>query len=130
MRSTSDWLLLITFAAIFYVALPALLVWGWVRWGKQSKSSSLSSILSLIGFLLATFSALLAISSGLYAHAIGGFPYYDPLLLKIYRWAALLSLGGIVFGACGAWRPNPLRWHAPVCAIGMFVFWFVMATGE
>ena len=55
-------------------------------------------ILSLIGFVLATASGLLALSSVVYAHVIGGFPYYDPRLLRIYAWGGVLSLSGIVFG--------------------------------
>jgi hypothetical protein len=50
---------------------------------------TLFSVLSLIGFTLASASGLLAVSSVLYAHAIGGFPFYDPRLLRIYRWGDL-----------------------------------------
>jgi hypothetical protein len=77
-----------------------------------------------------TASGLLATSSVLYAHAIGGFPFYDPLLLRIYRWGALLSLSGTVFAFIGVWRPGPLRWHAPACAVGTLLFWFAAAMGE
>jgi len=70
------------------------------------------------------------VSAMLYARAVGGFPFYDPLLLRIYRWGALLSLSGIVFAVIGVWRPSPLRWHAPACAIGTLLFWFAAAMGE
>jgi len=60
-----------------YVALPVLIIWGWVRWRKRTQPRSWPSILSLIGFALATASGLLAASSVSYAHAIGGFPFYD-----------------------------------------------------
>jgi hypothetical protein len=58
------------------------------------------------------------------------FPYYDPLLLRVFRIGVLISLGGIVFGISGVWRPSPLRWHAPVCAVGMLTFWILAASGE
>jgi hypothetical protein len=116
-------------AVAFYLVLPALLVWGWVRWGKRSHLRNVSSILSLIGFILASLSALLAVSAMLYARVIGGFPFYDPLLLTIYRVGGLLSIGGFIFGFSGAWRSNSLRWLAPACSLGMFLFWFAMATG-
>lgn len=45
-----------------------------------------------------TASGLLAVSSLVWAHAIGGFPYYDPRLLRMYRWGGLLSLSSLVFG--------------------------------
>ena len=54
-------------------------------------------------------------------YAVGGVPFYDPLLLRIYRWGALLSLAGTAFALIGVWRPGPLRWHAPACAAwGLF----------
>jgi len=122
--------LLVLFVAGIYLVLPAAMVWGWVRWLKRTQPRSWPSILSLIGFALGTASGLLAISSVLYAHAIGGFPFYDPLLLRIYRWGALLSLSGTVFALIGVWRPGPLRWHAPTCAVGTLLFWFAAAMGE
>jgi len=84
----------------------------------------------VIGFTLATLSGVLAISSVVYAHAIGGFPFYDPLLMKIYGLGAVLSLAGILFSLSGIWRPSVLRWHAPVCSVGTLLFWFFSAMGE
>ena len=130
MRGAAQSLLLVLFVAAIYIALPASMIWGWVRWLKRTQPPTWPSILSLIGFALATASGLLATASVLYAHAIGGFPFYDPLLLRIYRWGALLSLSGTLFGLIGVWRPGPLRWHAPVCAVGTLVFWFAAAMGE
>ena len=130
MSKIAESIVVVLFFTGVYIALPAAMIWGWVRWARRTQAQTRSSILSLIGFGLATASALLAISSLLYSHAIGGFPFYDPLLLRIYRWGGLLSLTGIIFGICGAWQPSSLRWHAPGCAIGMFVFWSAMAMGE
>jgi hypothetical protein len=112
-----------------YIAMPVVIVWGWMLWKKRTQPRTLLSTLSFIGFTLATMSGLLAIFTILYAIAVG-FPFYDPLLLKIFRWGLLLSLAGFVVSICGVWRPNPLRWHAPASAAGMFLFWFVMALGE
>lgn len=122
--------LLVLFALGVYVGLPALMVWGWVRWFRRRQLRTLPAILSLIGFTLATASGLLGVSSVLYAHTIGGFPFYDPRLLRIYRWGGLLSLSGIVFGVAGVWRPGPVRWLAPVCSLGTALFWFASAMGE
>jgi hypothetical protein len=121
---------IVLFKIGFYVGLPALLIWGWIRWFRRTQPRTLPSILSLIGLALATASAMLAVSSVLYAHTIGGFPYYDPRLLRIYRWGGLLSLSGIVFGIGGVWRPGPVRWLAPVCSLGTALFWFASAMGE
>lgn len=120
----------VLFAVGVYVGLPVLIIWGWMRWFKRTQPRTLPSILSLIGFTLATASGVLAVSSVLYAHAIGGFPFYDSRLLRIYRWGGLLSLSGIVFGIAGLWRPGPVRWLAPVCSVGTLLFWFASAMGE
>jgi hypothetical protein len=113
-----------------YLAVPLGTVWGWTRWSIRSYPRTSWSMLSLIGFIFATASVVLAISSLIYAHAIGGFPFYDPLLLRIYRTGTLFSLLGILFSLIGVWGPNPLRWHAGFCSTGTLLFWFFSATGE
>jgi hypothetical protein len=130
MHRVAELTVLVLFAIGIYLAVPAAMILGWVRWIRRRQPLTLSSILSLIGFTLASASGLLSISSVLYAQTIGGFPYYDPSLLRIYRWGVLLSLAAIVFAISGAWRPGPLRWYAPTCAAGMLVFWFMSASGE
>jgi hypothetical protein len=113
-----------------YVVAPIMLIWGWARWLGRPKQRSIPSILSLIGFVFATASGLVAVASAAYAQVIHGFALYDPLLLRMFRTGSLLSLAGILFGIGGAMRPNSLRWHAPVSAAGMLALWFVAALGE
>jgi hypothetical protein len=122
----------VTFAIPFvvgYLAAPVLLIWGWLRWLKQPMLRTAPSILSLVGFVLATVSGLLAVSTIAYAQ-IHYFPFYDPMLLRIFRWGALLSASGLVFGLAGVWRPSPLRWHAAAYGFAMLTFWIVAASGE
>jgi len=121
---------LVVVYVVCVVATPVLLVAGWLRWAKLRQRASLLSVFSVIGFTLATLSVLLYVSSILYAHAIGGFPYYDPLLMRIYRWGGRLSLSGLAFGIAGCWRPNPLRWYAPLASVAVFLFWCLAAMGE
>ncbi len=128
MSKSSDVILAILFG-VAYLVPPILLVWGWLRWTVRPRLWNTSSVLSVIGFALATLSALLAISTIAYAQ-VHHFPYYDPLLLRIFRSGALLSLGGFVFGVGGVWRPSPLRWHAAASALAMLWFWIVVASGE
>ncbi len=115
--------------ALGYLASPIALIWGWIRWINLPRLRTIPSMLSFAGFILATASALLAVSSIVYAQ-IHHFPYYDPLLLRIFRWGFLLSFLGIVFGVSGVWRSSPLRWHAPVSGLGMLAFWTMAAEGE
>jgi uncharacterized BrkB/YihY/UPF0761 family membrane protein len=113
-----------------WAVAPTMLVWGWARWSVRPKTSIISSIASFASLALASLSALLAISSMVVAKVIGGFPFYDPTLLRIYRWGALISLAALATGLCGVWRPNSLRWHAPLSGLGMLAFWVMMAEGE
>jgi hypothetical protein len=128
MSSSSQALIAILFV-LAYLLAPVTLVWGWFRWLKRLKCRTLSSILSFIGLILATASVLLAISTAAYAR-VHPFDFYDPLLLRIYGWGLLLSLSGLLFGFGGAWRGNPLRWHAPLCALGTLGFWILQAALE
>jgi hypothetical protein len=114
----------------FYAGLPALMIWGWVRFSRRPRVQGLLPILSVLSLALATASTALAIGSVLYAHAIGGFPYYDPLLLRIYRWGALLSITALLFAMGGAWRRNPIRWHSLASSVVVLLFWFAAAEGE
>lgn len=115
---------------IVIAAVPFITIWGWWRWAKRRQPRTFASDLSLIGFGLATLSALLALFTWVAAGVRGGFPYYDSLLLTIYRVGLLLAVGGVVFGFSGLWRPGPLRWHAPVCSVAMIVFWLLAAISE
>ena len=101
MNKAVESILVVVAALGFYAGLPALMIWGWARWFRRTQPRTLPPILSLIGFTFATASGLLGVSSVLYAHARGGFPYYDPLLMRIYGWGGMLSLSGIVFGVGG-----------------------------
>jgi hypothetical protein len=113
-----------------YVLSPTILIWGWVRWTRLPKQRTVTSALSLLAFVLATLSALVAVSGLIYSLAIGGFPYYDPRLMKIMAVGGLLSVGGLTFSLAGIWRSSSLRWHAPVSAIATLAFWLAAAAGE
>jgi hypothetical protein len=65
-----------------------------------------------------------------YSKAIGGFPFYDPRLMRIYFYGSVLSLAGIALGLVGAFFRNPVRWQAPLAALGTFLFWIGCAAGE
>jgi len=121
---------LLLLALAVYIGLPVVLISGWVRWVRRSHPRGLLPILALISFTFGTASAALAICSVSYALVIRAFPYYDPLLLKIYACGAVLSLLAVVFSCIGAWRPSSLRWHSLILSCGMLVLWFAWASGE
>jgi len=121
-------LLEMLFVSVMFL-VPALTIWGWVRWTRSTATQTFSSTASSIAFCFSTASVALAVFTWLLAMA-KGFVHYDPLLMTIYAIGLLLSVAGILFGILGVWRPNPLRWHAPLCALGMLIFWFIAAEGE
>lgn len=113
-----------------YLLAPTMLIWGWFRWGKFREEYGRPFFFSLVGFILSTASALLALSTIVYAIAIHRFAYYDPVLLRIFRWGLLLSVSGLLLGLTGVAKANALRWHAPVAGLAMTAFWFVAASSE
>lgn len=122
---------LVVIVALFYVAPPILVIWGWSRWVKRSRPQPWQSIVSAVSLSLTTTTLFLALVTLAYAEAVGGFPYGgDPTLLGIYRAAFLLAISAIITSLIGMVRPGPLQALAPVCATGAFVFWLIQAAGE
>jgi len=127
--STSVQILIWALMLLGYVVAPISLAWGWTLWAVQPKLKTVTSILSLTGFVFATASAMLAVATAAYAQ-VHRFAYYDPLLLRTFRWGTLLSLAGAFFAISGLWRKSSLRWHAPVSALATLAFWIMAAAGE
>lgn len=120
----------VVLAVLGWIVGPVTLIWGWIRWARQPKSWTITSILSLLGFSLASASALVAVASIIYANSIRAFAFYDPLLMKILGVGTLLALEGIVIGMGGVWRPSALRWHSLISAFEMLAFWLGVAMAE
>jgi hypothetical protein len=100
---------LLLFLGVFYLALPSVIVWGWVRWVRRTRPRGVSPKLWLIGFILATASVLVAASSIVYAQATSGFAFYDPRLMRIFRLGGRLSISGTLFASIGVWLRSSLR---------------------
>lgn len=127
MLAATLWLI----AVAITLSIPALLLWGWLRWSQEKSSPrTRSSTCSLTGFSLATASATLAIATHLYARFVHSFPFEDPTLMKIYAVGCLFSIVGIALGVAGSGRPNAVRWLAPVCAFGTLVFWLLAMSSD
>src|ERR1700722_1023945 len=99
-----------------YAVIPLIVVLGVARYLDRPKTSVFHSILLLLSLAFATASVVLAVSSAMYAKATGGFPYYDPLLLSIFRWGFVLASGAIIFPFSTLRRPSALRWFALACS--------------
>lgn len=99
---------------------------------ERRETSARARTLSWLGFGCAVVSGLFAILGIQYARAIGGFPLYDPRLLRIYATGILLSIIALTFGSMGASRGSP-RWLgllAPVSSVLMLLFWLLQAVRE
>src|SRR5208282_1403687 len=64
--------------------LPGAIVWGWLRWLRRAQPRSLYPVLSLLGFISATASALLAISFWFYV-AMNGGQFSDAVFIVTIR---------------------------------------------
>jgi hypothetical protein len=112
-----------------YIVSPVALILGWNEWVKAPKPKTISSIVTLIGFILASCSALLAVSTIVYVnvHRVG---LHDPVLVRIFALGILLSATGLCVSVGGAWRKNTLRWPSLLSSLGMLAFWIIAAAGE
>lgn len=107
---------------------PLLIVWGWFCFIRRGHLRDRKSWLPLAALILATGSGLLAVGAMLYARALAGDPYSDPLFMRILALGLMLSLTAFAAGGLGAAYRNPLRWQAPAASLCMFLFWFLAAS--
>lgn len=111
--------------------LAAWVTWGWRSWiRRRPEQLSVGMKCSLVGFILASASAALEITSGTYAQFINGFPFEDPSLLRIYRWGLVLAFLGLVTGLFGMGKKTPLRWKAPAVSTVLLLLWIGQVMGE
>ncbi len=81
----------------------------------------------LAAWVIGSSSAILFVSTAIYAQVIGGFQYYDPDLLRIYRYGCLSALLGIALGLAGRGR---VRLAVTALSGTMLILWLVLATSE
>src|ERR1700751_4666128 len=85
------------FVVVVLGSLSAWVIWGWRSWMKRPQQLSGLVISSLVGFSFASVSAALEVASGTYAQfREGGFPFNDPMLLRIYFLGFLFALLGLI----------------------------------
>ena len=119
---------IITTAILFGV--PALFIWGWIRWFTSEKPNTLLSYLSFAGFTFASISVSVFVGTIIYGSISGGFQPYAPGLLRMFRVGTLLSLTALALGVVGTFKPSAVRWHAPLCGLGTLLFWIFAAASE
>jgi len=121
---------LIILAAPRYLVSPVLLICAWAQWFRQPKSRTVASTFSLVGIVLATTSAALAIAAVVYAQT-HRFPAFRtrrsqeciewgwgfPGSSRFWSWRNLAA-GFITLVCAGVFRPATLA------------FWMLAAASE
>src|SRR5215469_15186469 len=115
----------------FLMVIPSgLLVWALQRWIQSKPRFELPhwrSYTAFAAFCVSAASVTLWVFTGIWALARGGFPYYDPVLLRLYSFGFFSSLTALLISLPGKGK---LRW--PACGIGVLMtfLWFAAATSE
>jgi hypothetical protein len=112
-----------------YGAIAFVLAFG-INWARRSPKQDTSLVFAIASFSLVTGSVAIAISSMLYARKIGGFPHYDPMLMRILRWGFCLSLAAVIIAYKGVPRRSTNRWLLLTLSIGMMMFWLLTMLEE
>jgi hypothetical protein len=125
-----DDLFYISLFVLGYCAGPIALVWGWISFVHRRREGwNRMLIISFVGFLLASISAVLGLAIFLYPW--NGAVENDSMMKLFYRWiayGAALSTLGFLFAIAGVWKSHSLRWQAPVSALGTLAFWLIATT--
>ncbi len=120
------------FDFVLFSALLAWMIWGWVSWKKfRLARPEVKGYFSVVGFSLASLVAITQIVMGTYAMAIGGFPFFDPTLLKIYSFCFFTAILAMVCSlvACIA-EKSPLNWKAGVLSLFLWLLVIAQMMGE
>ena len=114
-----------------FPGLPLLILvwalWTWSRTVPRIVEPAWRSYVAFVAIGLAGLSSLLWFISLVWARLIGGFPFYDPVLLRFYRWGFLTGVAGLLISFAGKGR---LRWPACALSLLMALLWVMAATGE
>ncbi len=126
----ADTLLNYLFGALWVGLPPAALVFVIIYWMRTTPKIGEPLWRGCFAIGAATFAAIsvtLWVFSFWYARKVGGFAYYDPTLMRFYRWGSVTGLAGTVSGFGGAGK---LKWPACGLATLMTLLWLFAATGE
>jgi hypothetical protein len=121
---------LIGFYLISWVFVPVALgwtIWTWWRSSPKFESPKWRSYLGFGAFSLAGISTLLFPFLAIWARVRGGFPFYDPVLLRCYGLGFMLGVGGFLLSLPGKGK---VRWPACAISFAMMFIWLMAASAE
>ena len=114
-----------------WVGLPPvaliLVLWHGMRSSPRVAEPAWRGYTAIGAASLAGISVMLWVASFVWARKVGGFAYYDPVLMRFYRLGSVTGLAGVVAGFGGAGK---LKWPTCLLATFMTLLWIIAATGE
>jgi len=115
------------FLVIPVVGYAVWCTYDWFRKGAKLDLPRWRGILAVIALIFGSASAVLYISTAIYAQAIGGFEHYAPVLMRIYACGLLSALVGLFFGVLGKGKLRPA---SVICSLTLLFLWFSAAITE
>ncbi len=114
-----------------FPGLPLLILawalWRWLRTAPRIVEPAWRSYMAIGAIGFAGASSMLWLISLIWAMVIGGFPFYDPVLLRFYRWGFLTSALGLLISFAGKGR---LKWPSCGLSLLMALLWMMAASSE
>lgn len=86
-----------------------------------------TSLAPVLGFALASASAMLALWLLSYGFATGGFTLHNPLFATGFRTGIILSIGATLFAGIAFNLKHRLRWLILLFALAGLLFWSALA---
>jgi hypothetical protein len=114
-----------------FSGLPLLILawalWRWLRTAPRIVEPAWRSYVAIGAIGLAGASSMLWLISLFWAKVLGGFPFYDPVLLRFFGLGGLTGLAGLVMTFVGKGK---LKWPACALSLLMVLLWCMAAMGE
>jgi hypothetical protein len=89
--------------------------------------SPTTSLAPVLGFALASASALLALWLLSYGFATGGFSLHNPLFSAGFRTGVILSVGATLFAVIAFTLKHRRRWPLLLWSAAGLIFWWALA---
>ncbi len=120
-------------AVVFFLAIVALIWWpiyGWQKWFVLRRESSTKPLYgTTVAWALASASAILYLGTILVGQ-IRRWPFYDPVLMAIYKIGLLLALVGLLSGIVLLVLRRKLALHTTAISALMLGLWLLAASME
>jgi hypothetical protein len=118
------------FPYLVFLLQSGIFYWAFRRWLRASPriaAPAWRSYSAICAFCFALVSFILWLVLFAWAQVVGGFPYYDPFVLRFYGFGFLTGTIGLL---CGLIGKGKLRWPACGMSALMAFLWLAAASSE